>query len=292
MGRRIKKVDSVASETTLYYHNNNWQVLAEYDVSGNYQKMNVFGNYIDELLYRRGSADTSARFYAHDHLFSPVASIANGGSIYERYEYDAYGNCQVMNASYFSRSTPQDHTPYPNPYLFTGRRIDILDGENLKIMYYRNRYYDPINGRFLSQDPLGINPADGKKNPFAPKNQYKNGVNIYQYVANNPITNLDPKGLDSPGCDGIPGKQSPCQLECCALHDWCYDVFDCDAGSWGLGCGPHHEDCADCNKAVFNCFVRCIGDDDDDEDRYNYYCGSCGVWFDDPQSPHMNHSTN
>ena len=59
-------MDSKASETTLYYYNENWQVLAEYDGGGTFKKMNVFGNYIDELLYRRGTLLPSRRFYVHD----------------------------------------------------------------------------------------------------------------------------------------------------------------------------------------------------------------------------------
>ena len=35
IGRRIKKVDSKASETTYYYYNDQWQVLAEDDSSDN-----------------------------------------------------------------------------------------------------------------------------------------------------------------------------------------------------------------------------------------------------------------
>lgn len=27
LGRRVRKIDSVAGETTLYYNNHNWQVL-------------------------------------------------------------------------------------------------------------------------------------------------------------------------------------------------------------------------------------------------------------------------
>ncbi|MBN1817226.1 MAG: hypothetical protein JW828_07675 [Sedimentisphaerales bacterium] len=33
LGRRIRKVDSVASETTLYYYNPDWQCLEERDGS-------------------------------------------------------------------------------------------------------------------------------------------------------------------------------------------------------------------------------------------------------------------
>jgi len=40
----------VADETTLYYYNGNWQVLAESDANGTTQRWFVYGNYIDEAL--------------------------------------------------------------------------------------------------------------------------------------------------------------------------------------------------------------------------------------------------
>ena len=46
-----------------------------------------------------------------------------------------------------------------NAYLFTGRRVDILDNGSLKIQYNRNRYYDYYSGRWLTHDPLGIDRA-------------------------------------------------------------------------------------------------------------------------------------
>jgi len=41
------------------------------------------------------------------------------------------------------------------------------------------RYYDPVIGRYISRDPLG----------------YKDGMNSYTYVHNNPINHIDPLGL-------------------------------------------------------------------------------------------------
>lgn len=45
--------------------------------------------------------------------------------------------------------------------------------------YFRNRWYDPATGRFLTQDPIGL----------------AGGVNLYAYAGNNPTTFSDPYGL-------------------------------------------------------------------------------------------------
>ena len=49
LGRRIEKTDSIASQTTYYYYNDQWQVLAEYNGSS-FGNLYVYGNYIDETL--------------------------------------------------------------------------------------------------------------------------------------------------------------------------------------------------------------------------------------------------
>jgi len=191
LGRRIRMIDSVASTTTLYYYNPEWQVLAEYDGSNNLQRYYIYGNYIDEPLVMHRQSDDEDYYYAHDHLYSTVVLLDDGGSVVERYEYDAYGTTHIMDATYNARSA----SSYGNPYTFTGRRLDALDGGDLLRMHYRHRDYDTYAGRFLQQDPLGIKPEENWNNPFGVLLQYSDGCDLQGYAKNEPVSNVDPWGL-------------------------------------------------------------------------------------------------
>ncbi len=77
LGRRIRKSDCVADTNTLYYYNDNWQVLCEYNGGGSFERMFMYGNYIDEpiMTYSGG-----IYFYVQDHLYSTAALVDTGTS--------------------------------------------------------------------------------------------------------------------------------------------------------------------------------------------------------------------
>lgn len=84
----------MAGETTRYYYSTNWQVLTETDANDVTQRWYVYGNYIDEVL-RMTDSNSNDYYYVHDHLYSPAALVNSGGTVVERYEYDAYGTCRI-----------------------------------------------------------------------------------------------------------------------------------------------------------------------------------------------------
>jgi RHS repeat-associated protein len=63
-----------------------------------------------------------------------------------------------------------------NTHVFQGLTYD----SDLKFYYVRNRWYSPDLQRFVNRDPIRYDAGD---------------VNLYRFVGNNPVNELDPIGL-------------------------------------------------------------------------------------------------
>ncbi len=66
-----------------------------------------------------------------------------------------------------------------NPFRYRGYYYDT----DTKLYYLKTRYYDPEAGRFISQDGVEYLDPDTI-----------NGLNLYAYCGNNPVSNVDPNG--------------------------------------------------------------------------------------------------
>ena len=90
--------------------------------------------------------------------------------------YDSFGNAIPKQAAGSAASGTGKATPnIATSYRYTGREYDVDTG----LYYYRNRWYDPEIGRFISEDPIGFAGGD---------------INLYGYVGNNPLSFTDPSG--------------------------------------------------------------------------------------------------
>jgi len=96
---------------------------------------------------------------------------------------------------------PDGKTDYGNPYLFIGRRVDMLDNGSLTIQYKRNRYYDYYTGHWTTHDPFGLEADATERNVFGLIRQYTDGLNLYEYARENPLRYVDSNGtLTTPLC--------------------------------------------------------------------------------------------
>ena len=120
---------------------------------------------------------------------------------------------------------------------FPGQYYDSVTA--LHYNYFRT--YDPSTGRYLESDPIGL----------------AGGLNTYLYVNANPLRYSDPRGLDNPGCDGVPDCfESNCMRNMCSTHDKCFYDFRCDAGSWYK---PHARCFWECNMPAVGSTAVAIG---------------------------------
>ncbi|MFJ2640412.1 RHS repeat-associated core domain-containing protein [Streptomyces sp. NPDC087511] len=117
---------------------------------------------LDEFLTRTENGAT--QIYLTDALGSVIGLANSDGTVATKYAYDPNGQATTTG------------TASSNPYTFTGREND-----GTGLLYYRDRYYDPETGRFISQDPIG----------------QAGGTNLYQYALSSPTTYTDPTG-DNP----------------------------------------------------------------------------------------------
>ncbi|EAZ0163355.1 RHS repeat protein [Salmonella enterica] len=104
--------------------------------------------------------------YHCDHRGLPLALVNAEGKADWSAEYDAWGN--VL----------REINPHKLAQLLRlpGQQYD----EETGLYYNRHRYYDPLQGRYITQDPIGG----------------AGGWNLYQYPLN-PVSKIDPLGLSA-----------------------------------------------------------------------------------------------
>jgi RHS repeat-associated protein len=125
------------------------------------------------------TADSTGQFLEtyqilQDHLGSTETIVSSGGQV-EKRKFDPFGNL-------FDPLNPGGPAPSigsPVPSGFTGHLHDW----DLGLINMKGRVYDPMTARFLSPDPVGIDPTTAL------------GLNSYAYASNNPTTFNDPTGF-------------------------------------------------------------------------------------------------
>jgi RHS repeat-associated protein len=163
LGRRVRKEINGQSTSYLYDGQNIIQEASGSRVVATYLR----GLAIDETFSR--VAETRKTHYLVDALNSTLFLTDDGGNKVQQYAYDPFG-----------RLVQQIPGPpaIDQPFTYTGREWDGATG----LYHYRARYYDPMPGRFLSEDP------------FPGTVDFPRTLNPYPYAFNNPTDFTDPQG--------------------------------------------------------------------------------------------------
>jgi len=157
-GLRAWKQNSTGKTYFLY---DGLTPVCEMDGNGNVTAVNTFGD--NGLLSRHTS--TGSVFYTFDPTSNVTQRLDANDNVLGSYCFDAFGN---------RTSTDNSTDPFSGYGSQDGYYTDWETG--LSLLGFR--YYDLGTGRFLNRDPIG----------------YDGGVNVYDYVSNNPVNAADPLG--------------------------------------------------------------------------------------------------
>ena len=154
-----------AGGVTTYFMYADEGLIGEYNASG--QEIASYGykpnsTWIGDPLFMKQGGQYY--FYQNDALGTPKMITSTAGAVVWSAVYDAFGQEQVLVSI------------INNNLRLPGQYYDAETG----LHYNLQRHYDPVVGRFISEDPLGFNGGD---------------VNLYAYTGNNPINRIDPLGL-------------------------------------------------------------------------------------------------
>jgi RHS repeat-associated protein len=171
-GNRLLKITD--DETVLYLRHGQIAVAMELvlpkntvETKGSITRYALSGDLIAGELATTVAADasktTSTRYYHLDHLNSTKLVSDEQGEISVEYVYRAFGEQLGKIGDGEARHT------------YGGKELD----NETNLYYFNARYYDATTGRFISVDPA------------------QDGINWYVYCNNNPLSFVDPTGLET-----------------------------------------------------------------------------------------------
>ncbi|MGB8699715.1 MAG: RHS repeat-associated core domain-containing protein, partial [Thermosynechococcaceae cyanobacterium] len=169
LNRRIeKKVDPDGSgpnpATTERFAYDRDHIKLVFNGNNTLQRRYQHGPVIDHVVADENSSSGQVFWALSDHQGTVRDWVTSTGTVQKHIRYNSFG-----------RITNQSGT-LNNRFWYTGREWDSEIG----LYYYRARYYDPLVGRFIGEDPIGFGAKD---------------VNFYRYVLNSPVQGTDPMGL-------------------------------------------------------------------------------------------------
>ena len=181
LNRRITKTVLLGSEevVTYFIYDREDIIMDFFDADGPGGTDSVLharylhGPLIDQVLAQEDDIG-GVHWLLRDRLGTVKNIIDSNGVVLDFLVHESFGN--VISGGESSMNLR---------YGYTGREYD----SEVDLYYYRSRFYDSNNGRFLSEDPVGFSAGD---------------TNLYAYVRNAPVNFVDPSGLQPSSTPMLP----------------------------------------------------------------------------------------
>lgn len=190
-GQRVAKVLAVstycqtgcttsapAGQAVVYVYNQQGQLLGEYRAAdGAVLREYVWLSSLPVAVVAPNAVATDAStdiFYIHaDHLGTPRAVVDRAGRQRWLWAGEPFGASPPD-------TNPQGLGAFEFNLRFPGQYFDAESG----LIYNHHREFDPSLGRYTQSDPIGL----------------AGGINTYAYVGDNPLSGIDPLGLQTYSC--------------------------------------------------------------------------------------------
>ncbi|KAF4513862.1 UNVERIFIED_CONTAM: hypothetical protein B566_EDAN016757 [Ephemera danica] len=170
---------------------------------------------------KNSNGQDSFAYFHHDHLGTPIQATDKQGNVVWAASYNVFGKAAIITpAATADKPTIDTNLRLPGQY------HDTESG----LHYNYRRYYDPETGRYVTQDPIGL----------------EGGFNLYGYVNGNPVNLMDPTGevvFLAPLVVAAARAYATCVLECTLMSA---------AGSLLSG------ECLNLGQAALDCAKDCL----------------------------------
>jgi RHS repeat-associated protein len=172
--RRIRKVTSAgASSTIIFVYGLNGELLGEYDQTGQALREYIWLDDIPVAMFMPDPANPSGAplvFYIHaDHLNAPRLVVDINNATRWQWFAEPFGTTAP-------EVNPSGLGAFTQNLRFPGQYADVESG----LWYNYRRHYDKTKGGYTQSDPIGL----------------RGGINSYAYALGDPVSHIDPSGLD------------------------------------------------------------------------------------------------
>ncbi len=161
-GKRVKKVVPSTGEVTIFVYDAGGKLVAEYST------------------IVQSTNDAKVQYLTNDNLGTPRINTDANGNMTSRSDYLPYGE-EIVSLG--GRSSADKYVTDDVRQGFTGYQKD----EETGLDFAQARMYAKGIGRFTSVDPVFLTSSRLRK---------PQGLNLYSYVSNRPLSIIDPSGED------------------------------------------------------------------------------------------------